>query len=635
MALPNDKRSLQDRLSRVATRMAQKFGNGVFTGVTVGAGASAGIPVSVLVNRIAGKKVSLDSLGRENASALSFTVLDTANGATATQEQLIASTYIPTGMPTGFYGSAVPLVMLAKLKAGLDSVDIHVLGDSNTAHNSTTPNPNPDVFTVNGWAGGLAKGLIRGACAGMYATPITPTLAHPSAFDGGNGNSYSNTLSNSSFCFANGSPFNGITSEIWSNGATLQSGTYYAPSDVKQYFDTKTSAVTKMLGAYAADFAWMATKGVSFTRSSENFTANYISAYYPGRENNAFDTRGALTYRVVHSVLPNPGSFPMHIYAVTAAAGSSWADCQVGVGLNGRTYGLGANVYSWAPVSGQSTTNYSNGGFKRISVAGATGITASSHTWAADSTRVGVTIGWNWYGHGSNLSGNTWAEGPIAVYLDSLHGNTKGWAITNLNYASGATTGYVSLSLSQISNTQGSTAECALKTILKETRERQIQAGGSGNVVVFVMTGINDANNGFDATTSYLPSIRNIISSYKNTWESLSYPENDLGFIVAVTHPTTSTDSNLSDYRTAGKTIYTDGSLSYTNVTFVDITQLGPSGITFGGLTTGNSFSNPTTFTTFYTSTTDPVHLKSGLSGGYAYLAELLVTRALRYSTNY
>jgi len=620
-------RGMQDRLNRVAKRLGMKFGTGLYTEGSI----NGGVPVDMLVKRVANKKIVLDSVGSENPSGIRFTTINNALGNTyPTEEQVIASQYLSANLPSGFYGSVTPLVMLARLKAGLDSIDIHVLGDSNTGHNSTTPNPNPDVFVVNGWAGGLAKGLIRGACAGMYATPISPTLVHPSAFDGGNGNSYSSALYNSFFCFSNASPFNGITSEIWSNGATLQSGTYYAPSDVKQYFDTKTSAVMKMLGSYAADFAWMATKGVSFTRSLENNTANYISAYYPGRENNAFDTRGALTYRVVHSVLPNSGSFPMHIYAVTAAAGSSWADCQVGVGLNGKTYGLGANVYSWAPVSGQSTTNYANGGFKRISVAGATGITASSHTWAADSTRVGVTIGWNWYGHGSALSGNTWAEGPIAVYLDSLHGNTKGWAITNLNYASGGTTGYVSLSLGQVSTPQGSSSPSALRTILNETRERQIQAGGSGNVLVFIQTGVNDATSGLDA--DYLPSIRSIIANYKNTWESLSYPENDLAFIIAVTHPTTATDSNLSAYRAAGKTIYRDGDPLSSNVTFVDVTQLGANGITFGGLTTGNAFSNSTSF---YTSTSDSVHLKSGLSGGYAYLGELLVTRALRYSTNY
>ena len=82
------------------------------------------------MNRIAGKKVSLDSLGRENASALSFTVIDTANGATAaTQDQLVAATYIPSQMPVGVYGSPAALTMLAKLKAGVDSVDIHVIGE--------------------------------------------------------------------------------------------------------------------------------------------------------------------------------------------------------------------------------------------------------------------------------------------------------------------------------------------------------------------------------------------------------------------------------------------------------------------------------------------------------------------------
>lgn len=625
MALPNDKRSLQDRLSRVATRMAQKFGNGVFLGVTSGTvGASAGIPVNVLVNRIAGKKIALDNLGRENASALSFTLLDTANGATATQEQLIADTYIPAQMPTGFYGSPAALVMLAKLKAGLDSVDFHIIGDSNTVYSGGTIIPSGDLNNVTGWAGGLHKGLIRGCCAAVYATPIQPTLYATSTQDGGNGSNATPAGGNiTNYRVANQSLFNGATSEIWANGATVQSGLLYAPSSVSQYFTS--NGIRSILGGQTSDFAWFATKGVSFTRGSENNSATYLYEFSPGRENNSLDTRNALTYRVVHSVLPNPGSFPIHIYGTTTG---NWSP-STGVGNGSAVWALGGVTYSWAPANGQSSTNYASNGYKRISVSGATGMTASYLTWAADSNRTGITIGWGWFGNGSAFGGNTWAEGPMAIYMDSLHGNTKGFAINPVQCWSGSTTGRITSAVSSASTPEGTSTPSYLRTFLQETRERQTQAGGSGNVIVFVNSGINDAIAG--ATGDYSNQIKTIISSYKNTWNSLLYPENDLAFIITTTHPTQAGDSNLEGVRTSGKTIYTSGTETTSNVLYVDITQLGTNGITYGGLTSGSVFSANQNY---YQTLGGPAHLATGVSGGYAYLAELLVRQALRYSVS-
>ena len=623
MALPNDKRALQDRLSRVATRMAQKFGAVGWTG----GGGTGGIPVSVLQNRIAGKKVILDNTGNEDPSALSFSLVDLGSGITATTgEQLTAATYIAEQFPTGLYGSALPLVMLAKLKAGVDSVDFHVIGDSNASHSSGV---NTDtVNRIAGWNGGLVKGLIRGCCAALYATPLQPVIIHPTSHSAasvpvnvGSGVSAQGSVGSSSFNMFNASLFDGATSDIWADGATMQSGNYYAPEALKQYFNINNLPLrmTGVNNGFTADFAFVSS-GLSFTRRTEIHSGANSTAVFPyitGQENNHIDTRNALTYRVVHATIPNGGSIPLHIMGVTA---QNWVPA---TGITRSS--SGPPYYIFAPVSGEASTNYEKH-FKRISVAGATGITASYHTWAADSTRVGITLNFNWYGLGESFGGVTWAKGPFAVYLDSIHNNSKGFAVNNIIFDGGAQTSRLANTINGVSTPSESQSESALKTILKETRERQIQAGGSGNVIVFVNSGINDAG-AATSTSVYYTSLLTLISAYQSTWESLQYPENDLAFIVTTTHPTVFPDTNLSGYRDVGKTLNT----TKANVLFADITALGNDGITFGGLTGGNSFNN---YANLY-APDGASHLSVGSSGGYSYLAELLIKRCLRYSAVY
>jgi hypothetical protein len=466
--------------------------------------------------------------------------------------------------------------------------------------------------------------LIRGCCAAMYATPIQPLMIHPSSHSaagipaaGGAGLSHAGSASGSSFRMINSSLFDGATSQVWADGATMQSGNYHAPTDLKQYFDIKNAALrmTSVNGGYTADFAYVSS-GLTFVRNNETATATAIYPYVLGQENSNIDTRKALTYRVVHATIPNGGSIPLHMVGITT---QNWTP------LVGITTTFTNPYYVFAPVSGESSTDYAKH-FKRVSVAGATGITASWHTWAADTTRVGVTLNFNWYGLGAGFGGNTYAKGPFAAYLDSVHNNSKGFAINNIIYNGGAKTSLLADTIDAVSTPIGTDSESALKTILKETRERQIQAGGSGNIIVFVNSGINDTNASVPSAT-YLANLQKLVSAYQSTWESLQYPENDLAFIVTTTHPTQFPDTNLSDYRTIGKTLNN----SKANVLFADLTALGSNGITFGGLTAGNSFSGNTNL--YESGGTS--HLNGGSSGGYAYLAELLINRCLRYNVSY
>jgi hypothetical protein len=608
-------RGIQDRLNRIAQRLSQKFGNEVYSE----GGNTGGIPLNVL-ERAAGNMVIRDSVGSENPSAISFTLNRPELGKTfASEEQITVNIYSQQNFPAGLCGSALPLVMLAKLKAGLDSVDFHVVADSNASNGALAANDN-----MGGWNGGLIKGLIRGCCAAMYATPIQPLIIHPSSHSaagipaaGGAGLSHAGAASGSSFRMINASLFDGATSQVWADGATMQSGNFHAPTDLKQYFDIKNAALrmTSVNGGYTADFAYVSS-GLTFVRGNEAPTATAIYPYIVSQENSNIDTRKALTYRVVHATIPNGGSIALHMVGLTM---QNWTP------LVGITTSFSNPYYIFAPVSGESSTDYAKH-FKRVSVAGATGITASWHTWAADTTRVGVTLNFNWYGLGVGFGGNTYAKGPFAAYLDSVHNNSKGFAINNIIYNGGAQTSLLANTIDAVSTPTGSDSESALKTILKETRERQIQAGGSGNVIVFVNSGINDAGAAVTSET-YLANLQKLVSAYQSTWESLQYPENDLAFIVTTTHPTQFPDSNQSGYRTIGKTLNS----SKANVLFADLTALGSDGITFGGLTAGNSFSGNTNL--YESGGTS--HLSAGSSGGYAYLAELLIKRCLRYNVSY
>lgn len=624
MALPNDKRSLQDRLSRVATRMAQKFGNGVFTGVTAGAGASAGIPVSVLVNRIAGKKVSLDSLGRENASALSFTVINTANGATAaTQDQLVAATYIPSQMPVGVYGSPTAIAMLAKLKAGLDSVDFHLIGDSNIG------NPNK-----TGLYEGICRGLICGCCAEMYGSPIYPVILHPTSTTDKTIGTESAVSNGFSYRMNNAFQYDKMlsnSSTVSGSGATLQSGNYYAPTDLKNFFKVDSTVTFKFGSSYTADFAWLPNTGLTYTQNEKGNLYPWTGAGLTVE--GSIDTRNSITYRVVHSLIP--GSHSGSIVLTLEGLSSGYA-------VSGLP--AGTTYYPSAGVNTASKTGYR---VSSVSVSGATGITSSFITWPSDSTRVGVTLNFSWSSFGN---GYTTIQGPLAVYLESLHGNTKGWGVTPILYHSGATTGAISSVIDSAATGNGTNKTSAVKTIVQETRERQIQAGGSGNLIVLIYSGINETGTSgtgeVTGAAQYQPAIKTIITDYKTIWDELGYPENDLAFIVATTHPTFLTpatsggvyDWNLDSIREQGKqyaqTFPDYSSVSpYSNVTFVNITELGTNGITQGGLTAGNSFNGNQNF--YKQDGAFGSHLIDGFTGGYAYISELLIKRCLRYATSY
>lgn len=656
MALPNEKRALQDRLSRIATRLGQKFGYTTYpAGSTTGAaGFSGGIPLGVLVNR-AGKKIVAENLGRENASALSFNLVDPARGAGVTSAEVITvQTYygLTQSLPVGFYGSATALVMLGKLKAGTDSVDFLVTGDSNT----NSPGG-------QGWFLGLARGCIRGCSASMYASPIYPlgvcasVPVFPTAWRGGNGSQR-----------VSARPIG--SAEFYAPGTTTASDIRNAPDDVRSFWDMSLSDpgfgfdTGSPRGTYKTSALWISHgNGVTWTSNSgeimgiEPFDASKVDWQGSG-----MDTRKALTARVVHSVLPGNG-------ASASQVAMFWSGLSTGIGYTGAfdphaylwgqfTVGGNSNPFQLGATSYPPVTSVGVRGFTASAFAGINGVTAktvSKLTWPADANRVGVTIGFFLGQPGTSPSfggGSPWnrhVKGPIAIYAESVHNNSKGWAITPMIQLSGFTTeGVVNEIVSFGSTGAAGFNNSAFKTVLQEARERQIEAGGSGNVIAWLNTGINDVGQSSESLAAqvYPIQLKRMVLFYKRAWDELGYPENELAFMISVTHPTAMNDTNQDSLRVVGKNYANTGYDAakvydpYSNVTFIDINELGTGllGTTHGGLSLGNAFNG---FNNFYQNANGqpgdfPAHLSSalpsGFTGGYAYLAELLMKRALRYT---
>lgn len=127
-------------------------------------------------------------------------------------------------------------------------------------------------------------------------------------------------------------------------------------------------------------------------------------------------------------------------------------------------------------------------------------------------------------------SGNS-VTGPFAcLYHSIIRQSGKGFASNTLMYQSGRTPTQIADQL-EFSNK-------LIDAFIKELRERQVSAGGSGRVMVVVNMGINDATdvNG----VNYIAAANRIIARIATRWATTGGAANNLAFVFTVTHPTTS-----------------------------------------------------------------------------------------------
>lgn len=139
------------------------------------------------------------------------------------------------------------------------------------------------------------------------------------------------------------------------------------------------------------------------------------------------------------------------------------------------------------------------------------------------------------YTHASWSGGAGGAVGPCAIHSHTIYCKRKGWSVTSHGYLAG----YDSARITQVAAAIGSTL---LQTHLQELRERQIAAGGTGRVLLVSHSGINGNETTSDWTTCHLT----IWNTYKAAWESLGYPASDLAIVSFVGVPANQADTSNS-----------------------------------------------------------------------------------------
>lgn len=419
------------------------------------------------------------------------------------------------GIQNGVYGSILASTFIKDAINGVDSVDILTVGDSNMGYEDS------------GYSAGFRYAMSMHG-ANQYATclfPFADSSAAGNNRSGGNFTEYFTGKWAGSNNFSTGSG-NGVLSNL-------------------------AAAVT------ASDAAAVA---LSTAVNAGNFS---------GLRPNAFQY-DAMFVRLGASA-PTHYTSAANGPCIICSAGNAFA---VGTGGGGAALRYRVVYGTFATGSGQFkltvlrnvNTVVARSTNPRLTNTGTVGISTTAESLEFNSPEVSddtvpFACGVDGFNNGTTAD---YPVGPAAFFWHSLSfQNAKGFAVTNLSYYSGRTT--VDLATDMTSNT------VMMRETLRELRNRQIAAGGSGRVIFFFNSGINDVGAAISAAT-YVSSVQSIVDSVKAQWAAAGFPPNDLAFIISTTHPTPNSDGGQAWF--AGRPAFNAAAQTWatgvTNVTYVD-----------------------------------------------------------------
>jgi len=165
------------------------------------------------------------------------------------------------------------------------------------------------------------------------------------------------------------------------------------------------------------------------------------------------------------------------------------------------------------------------------------GPSVATSTWDFTAPASGsYRVGWDGFAQGATY----YPTGPVAVVMQSIiRLATKGFAHTNVMRDPGKTTTQLADRIEAMDK--------LLDEYLRESCARQVAAGGSGNAVVVIDSGIN----GSETPSSYTTNNQRIIDRIKMRWATTGGDPERLAFIVIPTHPVTATINTWTADRAA------------------------------------------------------------------------------------
>lgn len=433
----------------------------------------------------------------------------------------------------GRYGGTIASTQLINTFNGTDSLDIITIGDSNAGNSSVGS---------YGYTVALQKALKNNYKIPVYATPLLGN----GSFYVGQTTGLSQADNMCSWGVGMHSPFNGQT-----DNGQVYNLVKAATANYTDAVELKTNLNFNSTNYTVSDSTTMLPKpngfqwGGEYVRGDETYTSgaseNYIIVDSKAPFNNTNDISYASgpssSYRLVCGVFSGVSGFTAGQFKLRIR-GSDGTNIAISPNYISTFYPLAAiTPYKTAtldfnaPVFSTSVTNY--------------------------------RASWD----GQN-SGNP-ATGPFASLWSSIIKlNQKGCSVSNLIYHGGLTTTQIA------DRVEG--MNLLLECYLKEILERQKTAGGTGNALIFINSGINQ-----DTTTAnYTSSCDRIIAAITTKWIFVGGQTNKLSFVFSLTHPTTSTGNsstwatNRSSYLTAATAWI---NFQTQNVNFIDIEALIPS----------------------------------------------------------
>ena len=412
------------------------------------------------------------------------------------------------------YGSGIPSTFLIDAVNGDDSLDIITVGDSNTGFYLGGTGANGQGYTF-----GLMTAL-SSLGATVYATPLfsasitSGVTGHAGDMTG----AHTSRLLTASITGALGNQVTLTAADAAANADAQALKTflgYTTDASLPQTYGT-----TKWAGAFVSS--------ANFTSSANgnNIAINGASTLNLG----SYGGAASCAYRMNRAKFTTSGGGYrlMVIQGTNTIVSASSSD----ISTNAASVGYASDELTFnAPKSGNVPQQYRC-----------------------------VFDGYNQAGGNQTVYS---VKGPFCgLWHSVIKRSTKGFAVSNLIFESGFTTTQVADKLDNMGK--------LVEAYLYELRQRQISAGGSGRVMVWLNGGINDVSAGTPAT--YTTGIERIRDKFRLHWSNLGYPAADLCFLFSTTHPSPSESANMGTLRTTANTWAIINADDGKYVTMMDIT---------------------------------------------------------------
>ena len=379
----------------------------------------------------------------------------------------------------GFYGSRRASSFLRDAVAGTDSIDVLMIGDSNAGSNEY------------GYTVGIDRVLGYQYGVDMYATAVMAGgrfWGSPSSYPAVSIPLYEAMVSTGTFQYSNDDNTTGGTGFTGNQRLMVQCPAETPNDALKTYlnfdstnFATTTTTMLPQPNRWQWDPVVIPT-GIVWTGTGIS-NAIRVRSYSPL----TFSGAQACQYRMVYG-----------------------------------TYATGSGQFKLA-ITNASTTTYAESSFRSTNNGTASaGYATEILPITTPSTPVDLWCTWD--GAASAQANSRLVTGPFSCLYHSFVALKKGYSVTNLTTSDGRSTTQIA------DRVEG--MDKVLDALLKELRERQVAATGSGRLIVFVNSGVNGAETA-NTWTAATERIRNRIAT---RWVSTGGDVSQLAFVFTVTH---------------------------------------------------------------------------------------------------